>query len=72
MCAGLNTARVATFRSLFSDFVVKYSKHESFKGIERMREREALFNEHLEELKTSRKSKEEQQKQAARSRAEKV
>ena len=51
---------------------MKYGKHEAFKGIEKMRERETVFNEHLEELKLSRKSKEEQLKQAARGRTEKV
>ena len=52
--------------------MVKYGKQEIFKGIEKMRERETLFNEHLEELKLSRKSKEEELKQAARGRIEKV
>merc|ERR1712226_131800 len=37
-------------KSGFGDFVNKYSKDERFKGVEKMRERESLFNEYLSEL----------------------
>ena len=44
-------------RASFSDFAGKYSKEERFKGIEKMREREAVFNDFVSEVR--RKEKEE-------------
>lgn len=38
------------FRSSFSDFAAKYGKEERFKGMEKMRERENLFNEYILEV----------------------
>ncbi|XP_014259176.1 transcription elongation regulator 1-like isoform X1 [Cimex lectularius] len=37
-------------KSSFSDFTAKYSKDERFKNIEKMREREGLFNEYILEV----------------------
>lgn len=37
-------------RSSFSDFAQKYAKDERFKNVEKMREREGLFNEYLIEV----------------------
>lgn len=44
-------------RSSFSEFAAKYAKDERFKGIEKMREREALFSDFCSDLR--RKEKEE-------------
>ena len=44
-------------RSSFSDFASKYGKDERFKGIEKMREREAIFSDYVTDLR--RKEKEE-------------
>lgn len=49
--AGLNG------KSSFSDFAAKYSKDERFRNIEKMRERESLFDEFL--LEVRRREKEE-------------
>lgn len=38
------------YRSSFSDFAQKYAKDERFKNVEKMREREGLFNEYLIEV----------------------
>merc|ERR1712099_192978 len=42
-------------KSGFSDFANKNGKDERFKGVEKMRERESLFNEHLSELRRKEK-----------------
>ena len=47
----------SSFRSSFSEFAAKYAKDERFKGIEKMREREALFSDYCSDLR--RKEKEE-------------
>ncbi|XP_037088891.1 transcription elongation regulator 1-like, partial [Pollicipes pollicipes] len=44
-------------KTSFSEFAQKYGKEERFRGVEKMRERESLFNEHLLEIR--RKEKEE-------------
>lgn len=44
-----------SFRSSFSDFAQKYAKDERFKGVEKMRERESLFNEYLIEVRKKEK-----------------
>ena len=49
-------------RSSFSDFASKHGKDERFKAIEKMRERESLFNDYVSEL----RKKEKAEKQAAR------
>lgn len=41
---------VYTYRSTFSDFAQKYGKDERFKNIEKMRERESMFNDFVQEL----------------------
>ena len=46
-----------SFRASFSDFAAKYSKEERFKGIEKMRDRESLFNDFVQEVR--RKEREE-------------
>lgn len=38
------------FRSSFSDFAQKHGRDERFKNVEKMRERESLFNEYLLEV----------------------
>lgn len=38
-------------RMTFSEFAAKYGKNETFKTIEKMKDREALFNEYLTDLK---------------------
>ena len=42
---------VCVFRSSFSEFAQRHAKDERFKGVEKMREREQLFTEYLQELK---------------------
>ena len=60
------------FRSNFSDFAMKFGKDERFKAMEKMRDREQLFSEYLAELKKASKMKDEQLRNAAKSKAEKV
>lgn len=38
-------------RSSFSEFASKHGKDDRFKGVEKMRDRESLFNDHLAEVK---------------------
>lgn len=45
-----HTTCVYVDRSSFSDFAQKYAKDERFKNVEKMREREGLFNEYLIEV----------------------
>lgn len=49
-------------RSAFSDFASKYGKEARFKGIEKMRDREQLFNDFVGEL----RKKEKEEKNANR------
>merc|ERR1719361_2431508 len=42
-------------KSGFSDFANKYGKDERFKGVEKMRERESLFNEYIGDLRKKEK-----------------
>merc|ERR1739844_648497 len=44
-------------KSGFGDFVNKYSKDERLKGVEKMRERESLFNEYIGDLRKKKKKK---------------
>ena len=53
------------FRTTFSDFAMKNGRDPRFKGIEKMREREAIFNEFIADLRA-------RQKERHRSHAEKV
>lgn len=57
-------------RSSFSDFASKYSKDERFKAIEKMRERESLFQDHLSELR--KREKEEKQREREKVRAQRI
>lgn len=45
------------FRSSFSSFASKWGKDSRFKGVEKMREKEDIFNEYVQEL--DKKEKEE-------------
>ncbi len=56
-----------TGKSSFSEFTSKHGKDERFKGIEKGRERESLFNEHLLEL----RKKEKEERSEKRERAKK-
>lgn len=51
------------FRSSFSDFAQKYGRDERFKGIEKMRERESLFNEFIIEVRRREKDEKQQKKE---------
>lgn len=61
-----------SLRSNFSDFAMRFGKDERFKAMEKMRDREQLFSEYLAELKKASKMKDEQLRNAAKSKAEKV
>lgn len=50
------------YRSSFSDFAQKHGRDERFKNVEKMRERESLFNEYLLEV----RKKEKEEKTAKR------
>ena len=45
-------------RSTFTEFSSKFGKNERFKAVDRLKEREALFNEYITELKKSKKDAE--------------
>lgn len=47
----------STCRSSFSEFALRYGKDERFKVVEKMREREQLFSDYLQELKKAGKQK---------------
>jgi len=51
---------------------MRFGKDERFKAMEKMRDREQLFSEYLAELKKASKMKDEQLRNAAKSKAEKV
>lgn len=50
-------------RSSFSDFAQKFAKDERFKGVEKMRERESLFNEYLIEVRKREKEEKSQRRE---------
>ncbi len=50
-----------TVKTIFNDFATRYSKDDRFKGIEKMRERESLFNDYQDDLR--KKEKEEKYKE---------
>lgn len=52
------------YRSSFSDFAQKCGKDERFKGIEKMRDRESLFNEFIIEVRRREKDEKIQKKEA--------
>lgn len=51
-------------RSSFSDFAQKHGKDERFKGIEKMRDRESLFNEFILEVRRREKDEKIQKKES--------
>lgn len=51
------------FRSSFSDFAQKHGKDDRFKGIEKMRDREGLFNEYILEVRRREKDEKIQKKE---------
>ncbi|XP_066150090.1 transcription elongation regulator 1 [Euwallacea fornicatus] len=53
-------------KSSFSDFAQKYSRDESFKGVDKMRERESLFNEYLIEVRRREKEEKFQKREAVK------
>lgn len=50
-------------RSSFSDFAQKHGKDDRFKGIEKMRDRESLFNEYILEVRRREKDEKIQKKE---------
>lgn len=54
---------LSTRRSSFSDFAQKNGKDERFKGIEKMRDREGLFNEFILEVRRREKDEKNQKKE---------
>uniref|UniRef100_A0A1X7VJW6 Transcription elongation regulator 1 n=3 Tax=Amphimedon queenslandica TaxID=400682 RepID=A0A1X7VJW6_AMPQE len=60
-----------TAKSTFTEFIRQYARCEKFKVIEKMKERESLFNEHLNELKKANKQRNEEQKQTQKTKEEK-
>jgi transcription elongation regulator 1 len=50
----LEEAKLST-KSVFIDFANKFCKDEKFKGVEKMRDRESIFNEHMSELRKKEK-----------------
>ncbi|XP_035784907.1 transcription elongation regulator 1-like isoform X2 [Anopheles albimanus] len=53
-------------KSLFSDFVIKHSKDDRFKVIEKNRERESLFNEFIVEVRKREKEEKQERKDQVR------
>ncbi|XP_063709217.1 transcription elongation regulator 1 isoform X2 [Culicoides brevitarsis] len=53
-------------KSSFDDFAKKYSKDEHFRAIEKMRERESLFNEYIVEVRKREKEDKHQKKEQIR------
>lgn len=51
-------------RSSFSDFAQKHGKDDRFKGIEKMRDRESLFNEFILEVRRREKDEKIQKKES--------
>lgn len=62
----------ARYRSSFSDFAQKFSKDERFKGIEKMRDRESLFNEYILEVRRREKDEKIQKKEMVSMHAERI
>lgn len=53
-------------RSSFSDFAQKHGKDERFKNVEKMRERESLFNEYLLDVRKREKEEKVQRREQVR------
>lgn len=54
------------FRSTFSDFSHRYGKDERFRGVEKTRERESLFNEFIVEIRRKEKDDRDAQREKVR------
>ena len=54
---------VFSHRSTFSDFNHRYSKDERFRGVEKTRERESLFNEFIVEVRRKEKDERDAQRE---------
>ena len=63
---------VIVSRSTFSEFNRRCNQDDRFKAIEKMKDREAMFNDYISELKKSVKQHEEKTKQDAKDKLEKV
>lgn len=50
----------------FSDFAAKFAKDERFKGIEKMRERETMFNDYMADVRKKEKEERALQKEKVR------
>lgn len=57
------TNAVFSHRSTFSDFNHRYSKDERFRGVEKTRERESLFNEFIVEVRRKEKDERDAQRE---------
>lgn len=55
-----------TSRSSFSDFCSRYKNDEHYKSIEKMRDRENLFNDYLMELRKKEKDEKQNKKEQVR------
>lgn len=53
-------------RSTFSDFAHRYGKDERFRGVEKTRERESLFNEFIVEIRRKEKDDRDAQREKVR------
>lgn len=62
----MHTELCFCFRSSFSDVAAKFGKDERFKAIEKMRERESIFNDHLSDLRKKEKEERTLQKEKVR------
>jgi hypothetical protein len=54
------------YRSSFTDFCSRYSRDERYRGIDKMRERENLFNDYLSDLRRREKDEKHQKKEQVR------
>ena len=66
------TGILISSRSTFSEFAAKYSKDDRFRALEKMREREQLFNEYLVEMKKTVTKHKDEFKASNKTKAEKV
>jgi hypothetical protein len=58
-----NESDLSSSRSSFSDFSHKYAKDERFRGVEKTRERESLFNEFIVEIRRREKDERDAQRE---------
>ena len=72
LISALTHSSFILYRSTFSEFAAKFSKDERFRALEKMREREQLFNEYLVEMKKTATKQKEELKASNKTKAEKV